>query len=64
MFPTLALISALLGLLIIIFLIYREQKDEIGSRERSLLVTVSIVMITVAAWHIGPELFGGGGGGH
>ena len=27
-----------------------------------LLVLVSVVMITVAAWHIGPELFGGGGG--
>jgi hypothetical protein len=64
MLPTLALISALIGLLLIISLIYREQKGEMGSRERSLLVTVSIVMIAVAAWHIGPELFGGGGGGH
>lgn len=64
MLPTLALLSALIGLLLILYLIYREQKSEVGSRERSMLVLVSLVMITVAAWHIGPELFGGGGGGH
>lgn len=64
MLPTLALISALLGLLLIFFLIYREEKSEMGSRERNILVVVSIVMIAVTAWHVGPELFGGGGGGH
>jgi membrane-associated HD superfamily phosphohydrolase len=64
MLPTLALLSALIGLLLILFLIHREQKSEIGSRERSMLMLVSVVMIAVAAWHIGPELFGGGGGGH
>jgi hypothetical protein len=64
MLPTLALISALLGLLLILFLIYREEKGELGSRERSLLAAVSVVMIVVAAWHVGPEIFGGGGGGH
>jgi hypothetical protein len=64
MLPTLALISALAGLLLIVFLIYREEKAEIGSKERGMLALVSVVMIVVAAWHILPELLGGGGGGH
>ena len=59
MLPTLGLIAATIGLLLIIYLIYREQKGETGSAERNMLLVVSIVALSVTAWHV---LFAGGGG--
>lgn len=59
MLPTLGLISATLGLLLIILLIFREQKNESGSVERNMLLVVSLVTVSVAAWHI----FSAGSGG-
>jgi hypothetical protein len=61
MLPTLALISATIGLLLIIFLIYRELRAESGSAERSMLVLVGLVTLVVGAYHI---LAAGSGGGH
>jgi len=61
MLPTLALISATIGLLLIIFLIYREQRAETGSAERSMLVVVGLVTLVVGAYHI---LSAGSGGAH
>ncbi len=61
MLPTLALISATIGLLLIIFLISREQRAESGSTERSMLVVVGLVTLVVGAYHI---LAAGSGGGH
>ena len=61
MLPTLALISATIGLLLIIFLIYREQRAESGSAERSMLVLVGLVTLVVGAYHI---LAAGSGGAH
>ena len=49
MLPTLALIAATLGLLLIIFLVYREQKRETGPAERNMLLVVSLVTLSVAA---------------
>jgi hypothetical protein len=61
MLPTLGLISATLGLLLIIFIVFREQRSEAGPAERNMLVAVSVVTVVVAAWHI---LAAGAGGGH
>jgi multisubunit Na+/H+ antiporter MnhB subunit len=58
MFPQLALIAAALGLLLILFLVYREQKSETASAERNMLLVVSILALSVAAWHV----FASGGG--
>lgn len=52
MLPTLGLIAATFGLLLIIFLVYREQKSEAGSAERNMLLVVSVVTLAVAGWHI------------
>lgn len=59
---TLALFSASVGLLLIIFLIYRELKGHLASSQRNMLVLVSVVSFAVAAFHIAQGL--GGGGGH
>jgi hypothetical protein len=60
MLPTLALISATIGLLLIIFLVYREQRAESGSPERSMLWAVGLVTLAVGAFHI----LSAGSGGH
>ena len=61
MLPSLALIAAALGLLLIIFLVYREQRDETAPAERRMLIAVALVTITVAAYHV---LGSSGGAGH
>jgi len=61
MLPTLALISATIGLLLSILLFYREQRAETGSAERSMLVVVGLVTLVVGAYHI---LSAGSGGAH
>ena len=61
MLPTFGLIAATIGLLLIIFLVYREQKSETRSAERNMLLLVSVVTLSVAAWHI---VSAGAGGGH
>jgi formate hydrogenlyase subunit 3/multisubunit Na+/H+ antiporter MnhD subunit len=61
MLPTLGLISATIGLLLIIFLIYREQKAECGPAERNMLLVVGLVTLVVGAFHI---LSAGSGGAH
>jgi hypothetical protein len=60
MFTTLALTSALIGLLLILFLIYREVKNDIAPMERSTLMLVSVVFLVVAGWHIVAGLSGSG----
>jgi hypothetical protein len=60
MLPTLGLIAATIGLLLIIFLVYREQKSEAAPAERNMLIAVSVVTLVVAAWHI----VGPGSGAH
>ena len=61
MLPSLALIAGTLGLLLIIFLVYREQRNETAPAERRMLVAVALVTLTVAAYHV---LGSGGGAGH
>jgi membrane-associated HD superfamily phosphohydrolase len=61
MLPTLGLLSATIGLLIIIFMVYQAQKHEAAKAERNMLVLVSVVAVVVAAWHIGGAGMGGGG---
>jgi hypothetical protein len=60
MLPTLALITATIGLLLIIFLVYREERAESGSAERNMLVVVGLVTLVVGAFHI----LSSGGGAH
>jgi hypothetical protein len=62
MLPTLALFSAAVGLLLIIFLIYRELKPQLGAAQRNMLMVVSLVSVVVAAYHIIDGL--GASGGH
>ena len=52
MLPTLGLLSATIGLLLIIFLIYGEQKEQAGKAERNMLLVVSLATVAVAAFHI------------
>ena len=61
MLSSLALIAAALGLLLIIFLVYREQAAETAPAERRMLIAVALVTASVAAWHV---LGSGGGAGH
>ena len=61
MLPNLALISATLGLLLIMFLIYREQKDEMDTFEKSSFGGGAVIVLVVAVVHI---LATSGGGGH
>ena len=61
MLPTLGLISATVGLLLIIFLVFREQRAEAGSAERNMLLAVGLVTLVVGAYHI---LSAGTGGAH
>jgi hypothetical protein len=61
MLSTFALIAAALGLLLIIFLVYREQRDETAPAERRMLIAVALVTFTVAAYHV---LGSGGGAAH
>jgi len=59
MLPTFALASATIGLLLIIFLVYREQRSETGKVERNMLISVSVISLVVAAYHIIAGLSGG-----
>jgi hypothetical protein len=60
MLPNLALIAATLGLLIIMFLIYREMKGEMDTLEKSSFGGGAVVVVIVAAAHI----LATSGGGH
>jgi hypothetical protein len=59
--PNLALIAATVGLLLIMFLIYREMKDEMGTLEKSSFGGGALIVVIVAVVHI---LATGSGGGH
>jgi hypothetical protein len=61
MLPTLALASAAIGLLLIIFLVFRELKPQLGGTERNMLAVVSVISLVVAAYHIIDGLRAGGG---
>ena len=61
MLPNLALIAATLGLLLIMFLIYREMKEEMDTLEKSSFGGGAVVVVIVAVAHI---LTTSGGGGH
>lgn len=52
MLTALALTAATLGLLVIIFLVHREQRAEAGSAERTMLVVVGLLTLVVGAFHI------------
>ena len=58
MLPTLGLASATLGLLLILYLVFREEKSEAAPAERNMLLLVSFVTVVVAVVHI----FGGTAG--
>ena len=62
MLSTLALAAAAVGLLLIIFLVFRELKPQLGGTERNMLAVVSVISLVVAAFHIIQGL--GAGGGH
>ena len=61
MLPNLALMAATLGLLLIMFLIYREKKDEMDSFEKTSFGGGAAIVLIVAVVHI---LATSGGAGH
>jgi hypothetical protein len=61
MLPNLALMAATLGLLLIMFLIYREMKDEMDTLEKSSFGGGAVIVLVVAVVHI---LATSGGAGH
>jgi hypothetical protein len=61
MLPTLAIFAGAVGLLLIIFLIYRELKGQLGGMQRNMLAVVALVSFVVAAFHIVAGLSGGEG---
>jgi hypothetical protein len=61
MLPNLALMAATLGLLLIMFLIYREMKDEMDTLEKSSFGGGAVIVLVVAVAHI---LATSGGAGH
>ena len=61
MLGNIALVVATVGLLGILWMIYREVRDEVGPLEKNSLVAGAITVVVVAAWHIASTA---GGGGH
>lgn len=61
MFPNLGLITATLGLLLIMFLIYRETGKEMDTVEKTSFGGGALVVVVVAVVHL---LASAGGGGH
>jgi hypothetical protein len=61
MLPNLGLITATLGLLLIMWLIYREVGSEMGSLERTSFGGGAVVILLVAIVHL---MATAGGGGH
>jgi hypothetical protein len=52
MLPNLALITATLGLLLIMGMIYREVGSELAAPERTSFAGGAVVILVVAAWHL------------
>jgi hypothetical protein len=61
MLPNLALAAATFGLLLIMYLIYREMKTEMDTFEKSSFAGGALVVLIVAIVHI---VSTAGGGGH
>jgi hypothetical protein len=60
MLANVALTIATIGLLAILWMIYREVRDEAGPLEKNSLVAGAVTVVLVAVWHIAST----GGGGH
>ena len=52
MLTVLAILTATLGLLLILFLIWREEKDEVGSLEVQMLGASGALACLVGAWQV------------
>ncbi len=52
MLPDLALITATAGLLLIMWMIYREIGPELAGPERTSFAGGAVVILAVAAWHL------------
>lgn len=61
MLANVALTVATIGLLAILWMIYREVRDEAGPLEKNSLVAGAVTVVLVAAWHI---VATAGGAGH
>jgi hypothetical protein len=61
MLANVALAIATAGLLAILWMIYREVRDQAGPLEKNSLVAGAVTVVLVAVWHIATTA---GGGGH
>jgi hypothetical protein len=61
MLPNLAVLVATLGLLAILWMIYREVREQVGPLERNSLIAGAATIVAVAVWHV---VTSGGGGAH
>jgi len=60
MLPNLALIVATIGLLTILWMIYREVREQAGPLEKNSLVAGAVTVVLVMVWHVATT----SGGGH
>ena len=60
MFPVLAIATATIGLLLILALIFREVKDDVGSTEKGALAGGAVLAIAVSVWQVIAHWPGGG----
>lgn len=64
MLPVFAIVTAALGLALIVFLIYREEASESGSTEKAMLFGSTLLVLAVGVWQAIAHLPGAGSGGH
>lgn len=59
MLANLAVLVATLGLLVILWMVYREVRESAGPLERNSLIAGAATVVIVAVWHLATA-----GGGH
>ena len=59
MLPNLALIVATIGLLTILWMIYREVREQAGPLEKNSLVAGAVTVVLVMVWHVATTAGGG-----
>lgn len=52
MLTVLAIITANVGLLLILYLIWREEKDEAGAAEQQMLAASGVLVTMVGVWQV------------
>ena len=59
MLPNLALVVATIGLLTILWMIYREVREQAGPLEKNSLVAGAVTVVLVMVWHVATTAGGG-----